>query len=231
MNAVINVFFPVRMLSLKEKKNLQRENEIYSFANQLSKKRTYDKSSRCLLCFLHRYSGVKVEPLSQIPIALIHPRPFNDVFNEINVTFSWKTCFTIILQQSNGTILSKQKSVSGKLQQRLVVSAFLKSILGSISHISCLLIDILVSQFKNYLHFLFNFKTATSHFCQEVHFQQKKNTVLNQFLVMKLEDNIVFDSHNQQRCIQSHSILMSYQCKMFFTFLVILLLYPPCSKT
>jgi len=49
---------------------------------------------------------MKVESLTWVPLALIQPRPFNDVFNfeEVNVTISWEIFFTIILQQSNETV-------------------------------------------------------------------------------------------------------------------------------
>lgn len=86
------------------KKNLEREFSYLQISPLNGEIR--NKASEASHILLHKYSGVKVESLIWVPLALIQPRPFNDVFNfkELNVTFSWETFFTIIVQQSNETI-------------------------------------------------------------------------------------------------------------------------------
>lgn len=95
---------PVRMLPYL-KKNWSWERREFSYL-QTSPLNAEINDSEATHILLHKYSGVKVELLIWVPLALIQPRPFNDVFNfkEVNVTFSWETFFAIILQLSNETI-------------------------------------------------------------------------------------------------------------------------------
>lgn len=58
-----------------------------------------NKASEASHILVHKYSGVNLQSLVCVFLALIQPRPFNDVFNfkDINVTFSRETFCTIIL--------------------------------------------------------------------------------------------------------------------------------------
>lgn len=70
-----------------------------------------NKASEASHILLHKYSGVNVKSLICVSLALIQPRPFNEVFNfkDVNVTFSWETFLTIILQWSSETIYLNTK--------------------------------------------------------------------------------------------------------------------------
>lgn len=82
------------------KKNNDLEREFSYLPTSALNGKIRNKASEASHILLHKYSGVNVKSLICVSLALIQPRPFNDVFNfkDINVTFSWETFFTIILQ-------------------------------------------------------------------------------------------------------------------------------------